>query len=222
MVQAGPPHTPGENPAVTVHEVFLRPRSRGQPSGANCISLPPQHYDPSVTVRKPILTPVRTIAVFEAAKGILVLLAGLGLLSLVNRDVQEIAERLVRHSHLNPASHYPRIFLDAASRVTNQRLWLLAAAAAVYSAVRLVEAYGLWFARRWAEWFALVAGAIYVPVEIYELIHRATWLKAAVLITNLAIVAYMAYVLVHPAEPTSERDHQAKPALGNPARDQAG
>lgn len=155
-------------------------------------------------VRKPILTTVRTIAAFEAAKGLLVLLAGLGLLSLINRDVQTIAERLVRHSHLNPASHYPRIFLDASSRVTNTHLWLMAAAAAVYAIVRLVEAYGLWFERRWAEWFALVAGAIYVPVEIYELIHHATWLKAGVLVTNLAIVAYMAYVLLHPTEQTRE------------------
>jgi uncharacterized membrane protein (DUF2068 family) len=157
-----------------------------------------------VIVRKPILTTVRTIAVFEAAKGALVLLAGLGLLSLINRDVQEVAERIVRHSHLNPASHYPRIFLDAASRVTNTHLWFLAGAAAVYAIVRFVEAYGLWFERRWAEWFALVAGAIYVPVEIYELVHRATWVKAAVLTTNLAIVAYMAYVLLHPAEQARE------------------
>jgi uncharacterized membrane protein (DUF2068 family) len=157
-----------------------------------------------VIIRKPILTTVRTIAVFEAAKGALVLLAGLGLLSLINRDVQDIAERLVRHSHLNPASHYPRIFLDASSRVTNSHLWMLAGAAAVYAVVRFVEAYGLWFERRWAEWFALVAGAIYVPVEIYELIHRATWVKAAVLTTNLAIVAYMAYVLLHPAAQAQE------------------
>lgn len=155
-------------------------------------------------VRKPILTTVRTIAVFEAAKGALVLLAGLGLLSLINRDVQDVAERLVRHSHLNPASHYPRIFVDAAARVTNTHLRLLACAAAVYAAVRFVEAYGLWKERRWAEWFALVAGAIYVPVEVYELIHRASWTKGAVLLTNLAIVAYMAYVLLHPAEQARE------------------
>jgi uncharacterized membrane protein (DUF2068 family) len=175
-----------------------------------------------VFVRKPILTAVRTIAVFEAAKGALVLLAGLGLLSLINRNVQEVAERIVRHSHLNPASHYPRIFLDASSRVTNTHLWLLAAAAAVYAVVRLVEAYGLWFERRWAEWFALVAGAIYVPVEVYELIHRATWLKAGVLLTNLAIVAYMAYVLLHPAKQASELAITGKPGAASSTPDQSG
>jgi uncharacterized membrane protein (DUF2068 family) len=148
-------------------------------------------------IKKPLLTGVRTVAIFEAAKGTLVLLAGLGVLSLLHRDVQAIAERLVRSSHLNPASRYPHIFLDAASRVTDARLWALAAAAGLYSAIRGIEAYGLWKERRWAEWFALVSGALYVPVEIYEVFHRFTWVKVAVLTTNVAIVAYMAYALLH-------------------------
>jgi uncharacterized membrane protein (DUF2068 family) len=157
-----------------------------------------------VLIRKPILTAVRTIALFEAAKGVLVLVAGLGLLSLIDRDVEAIAERVVRHSHLNPASHYPKIFLEAAANVTDTHLLLLAGAAALYALVRGVEAYGLWFERRWAEWFALIAGGVFIPVEIYEMFHHLTWLKLAVFITNLAIVAYMAYVLLNPAKQDRE------------------
>jgi len=141
---------------------------------------------------------------FEAAKGALVLLAGLGLLALIDRNVQAIAERIVRFSHLNPASHYPRIFVDAASHVTNRRLWFLAACAALYAIVRGVEAYGLWYERRWAEWFALIAGGLYLPLEVYELFHRATWIKVAVLSTNIGIVVYMAYALMHSAEQDRE------------------
>ncbi|MEO6003798.1 MAG: DUF2127 domain-containing protein [Opitutus sp.] len=155
-------------------------------------------------IRKPLLTGVRAIAIFEAAKGLIVLLAGLGLLSMIHRDVEAIAERLVRQSHLNPASHYPQIFVTAASRVTDTHLWLLAGAAALYAAVRGIEAYGLWFERRWAEWFALVAGGLFIPVEIYELIHHATKMKLLVLITNTAIVVYMVYVLRNPAKQARE------------------
>lgn len=155
-------------------------------------------------VRKPLLTAMRTVALFEAAKGGLVLLAGLGLLTLINRDVQAIAERVVRLSHLNPASHYPRIFVDAAAHVTNAKLWFLAGAAAAYAVVRGVEAYGLWYERRWAEWFALLAGGLYVPIEVYELFHHATWMKAAVLTLNLGIVVYMSYALMHSADQDRE------------------
>lgn len=155
-------------------------------------------------VRKPILTTFRTIALFEAAKGLLVLFVGLGLLSLINHDVQAFAERIVRLSHLKPASHYPQIFVDASRHVTGKHLWELSGAAMLYATVRGIEAYGLWNESLWAEWFALIATGIFVPLEIYELIHRASGLKATVLLTNLAIVACMAWALLHPAEQARE------------------
>ncbi|MEI6463979.1 MAG: DUF2127 domain-containing protein [Verrucomicrobiota bacterium] len=159
----------------------------------------------TMLIKKPLLTGVRTVALFEAAKGAVVLLAGLGLLALVHHDLQAMAESLVRHSHLNPGSHYPRIFIEAAAHTTDGRLRWLAAGAAAYALVRAIEAYGLWRERRWAEWFALVAGALYLPVEIYEIIHHATWLNATVLVTNAAIVASMAYALRHAKEQERER-----------------
>ena len=159
---------------------------------------------PMPMLRKPLVDGIRAIALFEAAKGAVVLLAGFGLLGLLHRDVQAIAERLVRFSHLNPARKYPLIFVDAASRVTDTQLWLLAAAAATYSTVRGFEAYGLWKGRAWAEWLALVGGALYVPVEYYELWHRFTLIKLAILGSNLVIVAVMAYALRHRAEQERE------------------
>jgi len=134
------------------------------------------------------------VAVFEALKGVLVLAAGFGLLSLVHHDLQAMADRLVRHSHLDPARHYPRIFIEAASHTDDSRLRSLAALAFLYAAMRLIEAYGLWHMRVWAEWFAIIAGSVFLPVEIYELFRRATWMRGLVLLTNLLIVAYLVYV----------------------------
>jgi len=143
---------------------------------------------------------VRTIALIEGAKGALILLAGLGLLSLVHRDVPSVAEQIVRLSRLDPGSRYPLVFLDAAAHVTDARLWLLASVALVYAAIRGVEAYGLWNARQWAEWFTLVSAGLYLPVEIYQLSLRQTWLPGGVLIVNAAIVAYMVYAVQHRAD----------------------
>lgn len=140
-------------------------------------------------------SPIRAVALFEAAKGGLVLAAGLGALSLIHHDVRHVAEQLLSHLHLNPAKPYPRIFIDAAARLTDARLWLLAGLAALYALVRLVEAYGLWHERRWAEWFAVVSGAIYLPFEIYECIHAPTWLSAAALFVNALVVASMIHAL---------------------------
>jgi uncharacterized membrane protein (DUF2068 family) len=147
---------------------------------------------------------IRAVAVFEAAKGTVVIAAGLGLLSLLHRDAQHAAETIVRHLHLNPARHYPRVFIEAAARTTSSRLWLLAAGAFAYSAVRFIEAYGLWRLRPWAEWFAILSGGLYLPVEIYELVRHPTPLRAAILLGNAAIVGYLIHVRLavrHPSRP---------------------
>ncbi len=140
---------------------------------------------------------LRTVALLEAAKGALVLLVGFGLLSLVHHDIQRFAERLIFHAHLNPAARYPRIFIDVANQLTDARLLLIAAGAATYSLVRFVEAYGLWYARRWAEWFAALSGGIYIPFEIFELYEHVTWLSLGAVLLNSTIVAFMLYCVFH-------------------------
>ena len=138
---------------------------------------------------------LRAVAVYEAAKGLLVLVAGFGVLAFMRDDLQRYAEGLVEHLHLNPAKGYPRIFIDAAANVSDARLWMLAGFALIYAIVRWVEAYGLWRGKRWAEWFAVLSGAIYVPAELYSVLHRVTPMKICVLAVNIGIVAYLIYIL---------------------------
>ncbi|MEO8278677.1 MAG: DUF2127 domain-containing protein [Ideonella sp.] len=139
---------------------------------------------------------IRLIAFFEAFKGAFVLLAGLGVLTLLHKDLHDLAVSLVEHSHLNPASHYPQIFIDAASNAQNSKLVWLAAGAVCYSSVRLVEAYGLFYERAWAELLAAASGAIYVPLELFRLMRHPTWLSAVLLLVNIAVVAIMVHALL--------------------------
>lgn len=144
---------------------------------------------------------LRIVAVLEGAKGLIVLAAGMGLFGLVHHDVQAAAERLVRHFlHLNPASYYPRIFIEAAGRIDDAHLRLLAAVALVYSVVRFVEGYGLWTERRWAEWFGAVSGGIYLPLELYKLWEHFTWPRVTILVVNLVVVLYLVQVLIRGRE----------------------
>jgi uncharacterized membrane protein (DUF2068 family) len=138
---------------------------------------------------------LKVVAVFEACKGLLVLFAGVALFSLIHQNIQSVAEQLVGHMHLNPAKHIPRIFIEAAGSLTDGRMLLFALLALLYSSMRFIEAYGLWFAKRWAEWFALVSGSIYLPIELYELTKGVSWLKIILVLINLLIVLYMAMML---------------------------
>ena len=137
---------------------------------------------------------LRLVALFEASKGLLVLLVGLELLSLVHTGVQNVGEEIVERFHLNFARHHPRILLYATTHLNDSNVRLLALAALAYSTVRFIEAYGLWRLRAWAEWFAIISGGVYLPFELYELVRHPTVVKAVILISNAVIVAYLLHV----------------------------
>jgi uncharacterized membrane protein (DUF2068 family) len=62
---------------------------------------------------------------------------------------------------------------------------------AAYGVIELIEGTGLWLARRWGEYFAMVATSLGLPYEIYELISRFTVFKLALFAVNLLLVLYL-------------------------------
>ena len=140
------------------------------------------------------------VAIFEGAKGLLVLLAGFGLLTFIHKDMHEAAMRLVEHMHLNPASHYPRIFLDLTEHMNDTELWSMAIAAAMYSVVRMIEAAGLWLRKSWAECFAVLTGGMYIPIEVFEVTRSVTWPKVTLLAINVVVVSYLLIILTRDGE----------------------
>jgi uncharacterized membrane protein (DUF2068 family) len=139
---------------------------------------------------------LRAVATFEATKGMVVLLLGLGLLSLLHKDVELAAEQMLEHLHVNPDHRLSHAFLNAASRMTDSSLWGIASAAVAYAAVRFIEAWGLWNRRVWAEWFALLSGCLYLPWELTKVIERTSLVHVSMLLVNLLIVFYMLFIRV--------------------------
>ena len=139
---------------------------------------------------------LKAVAVFEFVKGTIVLLIGLGLLSLVHKDVEQAAEDLLRKLHLDPAWHYSQKLLEKAGTMDDAKLRKFAVLAFVMVAFRYLQAYGLWTEKHWAEWLTVLTAGFFVPLEIHHVLHRFTWLGLGVLVGNLAIVAYVAFILV--------------------------
>jgi uncharacterized membrane protein (DUF2068 family) len=67
----------------------------------------------------------------------------------------------------------------------------LAVGLAVYAVIELIEGTGLWLAKRWGEYFAMVATSLGLPYEIYELISKVTAFKLALFAVNLLLVVYL-------------------------------
>ena len=56
-----------------------------------------------------------------------------------------------------------------------------------------MEGIGLWLAKRWGEYFAMVATSIFLPYEIYDLSVKITWLRVGAFAVNLLLVVYLVW-----------------------------
>jgi uncharacterized membrane protein (DUF2068 family) len=83
--------------------------------------------------------------------------------------------------------------LDELFSLRSSRLHLFAAIAIVYALVEGVEAVGLWYGKRWAEYLTLIVTASLLPVEIHELANHITPFKIIAFVLNVAVVAYLLY-----------------------------
>jgi uncharacterized membrane protein (DUF2068 family) len=153
---------------------------------------------------------LKIVALFETFKGLLGLFAGVAVFFMTHQNIQLTAGKLVRQLHLNPEHTFSKIIIEAAANLTDNRIRFLVFFALLYAFMRFVEAYGLWFARRWAEWFALISGCVYLPIELFELAKGFTWLKIGLIVINLVVVLYMAFVLKHSEKAKMLKKHLEK------------
>ena len=133
----------------------------------------------------------RTIAMFEVTKAAIVLVLGCGLFYLMHKNLDEVPERVVQVLHVNPEGKLSNLFFELASHASDRNLWVLALSTLAYASVTSTEAYGLWREREWAQWFSLLSTALYLPPELYWMLRHPSWLKCAVLVTNIMIFLFM-------------------------------
>jgi len=138
---------------------------------------------------------LRGIALFETAKGLLALAAVCGIISLRHTDLHAATDAFLLRHGVNPERHYTRLFIESVAKATNHHVGEIAALGLAYALIRLAEGYGLWQGKHWAEWVAVVAAGLYLPLEFQHFAHHAKLLNAGVIFFNIVIVLYLARLL---------------------------
>jgi len=131
------------------------------------------------------------IALFKLTKGILLLIVGFGALKLLHRDVAAAVAHWVDILRVDPDNRYIHRLLTHVLAVTPAELKAASVGTFIYAGLLLTEGTGLLLRKRWAEYFTIITTAGLIPLEIYELIHRATTAKYVILAINVAIVVYL-------------------------------
>jgi len=85
----------------------------------------------------------------------------------------------------------PVHLIQQAFTAKHSTLLLVAGGVLLYGTLQLTEAVGLWLMKRWGEYVAAVATTLFIPLEVYELIEKVTWLRVGALVVNLFAIAYL-------------------------------
>jgi len=136
---------------------------------------------------------LRTIALYKLLKVLLLLLAAYGETRLHDTI---LTSKILSWAAERPMGFEHRLVAEALkwfSGLPEERIHQLRFVTLVYAAVFAVEGVGLWLERRWAEWLTVIVTASLVPIEVWEIYHRPNLGKVAVLVGNIAIVAYLGW-----------------------------
>nr|WP_153477109.1 DUF2127 domain-containing protein [Xanthomonas translucens] len=133
------------------------------------------------------------IALLEAGKGLLAVLAATGLELMGPLPLRAAVGRLIVRFSLDPEHGALPSLL---TMINPGAVHLAAAGMLAYGVLHIVEAWGLWRAKAWASMLGCVSAAIYLPFDIYAIVRHPGWASWAVLAINLAVVGILARDLV--------------------------
>jgi uncharacterized membrane protein (DUF2068 family) len=135
---------------------------------------------------------IHFIAIEKAVKATVLIALACKLLTLIDRDVHAWAEDFVMRHGIDIANRYIHTSLERLTGMGNTQLIQISVLAVLYAALLYTEGVGLWLQKRWAEYLTAISTALFIPIEIYEIYERTTWVRIIILALNIFVVWYLA------------------------------
>jgi uncharacterized membrane protein (DUF2068 family) len=133
-------------------------------------------------------------------KGLLFVTLAIVAYTLSDNDLPAEYKHLLTHLRFNPERKFWADLAVQIGQLTEAKVLWAAAGTLVYSLFSLIEGVGLMFRVSWAGWMAIGESAFFIPIEIYDLVHRTvpeqphpghTVTVLAILAFNILIVWYL-------------------------------
>ncbi|SIN96020.1 Uncharacterized membrane protein, DUF2068 family [Singulisphaera sp. GP187] len=131
------------------------------------------------------------IGVYKLAKAAVLLIGGAFVLRLKPNDILDGVIRIVARFRFDPEDELIHATIARLSGLSEKRLVAIGAGIVFYGLLYLVEGVGLLLQKRWAEYLVVVTTGLLIPLEVYEVFKKGSPLRIAVLLANVAIVAYL-------------------------------
>ena len=135
------------------------------------------------------------IGIFKLLKSAFFFCVGIGAFHLLHRDLGDEAMRLATALHFDPEWRIVSFFTEKADLVDMQHLREIGFGVFAYSGLALIEGAGLMMEKPWAEYLTLSLTIAFLPWELWELAHGPTLFRVGLLLTNIAVLAYILWLL---------------------------
>lgn len=129
---------------------------------------------------------------YKAFMGVVELILSVSFYKYLGGDLQTSFTALAINLNLDTDNQIISSAIKKAGMIESGTLLGITSAVFIIGVVNLVEAAGLHYRQRWAEWLTVFATGAFIPFELYEVLEDVSLLKIVILVLNIAIVYYLA------------------------------
>jgi uncharacterized membrane protein (DUF2068 family) len=143
---------------------------------------------------------LRALAIERWIRGLILILLAAAVFKLKSTQVsvKELFEKdltslkpFFDQIHFNVSDSATVHSIEKVLNAKQSTLNLIAFGILLYGLLQVAEGIGLWSLKRWGEYVAVVGTTLFIPLEVYEIVEKVSWLKIAVLAVNIAAVLYL-------------------------------
>jgi uncharacterized membrane protein (DUF2068 family) len=143
---------------------------------------------------------LRALAIERWVRGLILVLLAVAVFKLKSTQVsvKELFDRDLKslkpffnQIHFNVSDSATVHSIEKVLNAKPSTLNLIGSGILLYGLLQLLEGIGLWSLKRWGEYVAVVGTTLFIPLEVYEIVEKTSWLKIVILVINIAAVLYL-------------------------------
>jgi len=147
------------------------------------------------------------IAVYKGLQALLFIALGVAALHLRHKDIDDVIGHLGDFLR-SPESRFVNFLYDRAPLINELMLRRIGVLAFCYAGLSLAEGIGLFLEKAWGEYLTLAITASFLPWEIFELLHRLTWVRGGLLVVNSLVFIYLLKIVAERRRPVEEPESE--------------
>jgi len=151
--------------------------------------------EPTKKPRHANATGLMVVGLFKLTKAAFFTTVGAVAFHLIHANLGDMVIRLIDSLRIDPEGRMASFLMDRVDLIGHHQLREAGAYSLIYAVLCMIEGVGLIRHKVWAEYFTVILTTLFLPLEIYELIHRFETYKIGLLLANVAVVLYLLWVL---------------------------